>query len=374
MISRQAACTRLRVNIAAPVACGTRAHDGEILAARVLDPRLDARGDEALGGGDAHTLHPVRAAGPSVSGRPSARFAFCIAWPAAPLPRLSSAATTIVRPLGGSAKTPSSTRVGVHDALDLRDDALRQHRARPASPRTPPRAGRARSRPRRRRRNRSRAGRGGSAAGAGRSAGAKPSIMLHLEHVPVAADRVRLVVLEHRARERRLARRAARARDARLRVDDDARRVDDVRERREREHRGGRVAAGVRDQAAGRRLQLGQRVAPVGLRLGLRVLEAVPLRIERGVGDPVRAGEVDDDAVGRRIERRGALVRRGTRRGRRRRSRRPRRSSRASAASRSVPGAGRARSRACRPASRCRARRTSSPGWLSTRSSVSWPV
>ena len=35
---------------------------------------------------------------PAVSGRPSMRLAACTAWPAAPLPRLSSAATTTARP------------------------------------------------------------------------------------------------------------------------------------------------------------------------------------------------------------------------------------------------------------------------------------
>ena len=38
------------------------------------------------------------------------------------------------------------------------------------------------------------------------------------------------------------------------------------------------------------------------------MLEAVPLRIERGVVEPVRAREVDDDGVGRRLERRRPLV------------------------------------------------------------------
>ena len=40
---------------------------------------------------------------PAVSGRPSMRLAFWMAWPAAPLPRLSMAATTVARPVRGSA-------------------------------------------------------------------------------------------------------------------------------------------------------------------------------------------------------------------------------------------------------------------------------
>ena len=38
------------------------------------------------------------------------------------------------------------------------------------------------------------------------------------------------------------------------------------------------------------------------------MLEAVPGGVERGVGEPVRAGEVDDDRAGGRLERRGPLV------------------------------------------------------------------
>src|SRR3954471_20395234 len=39
------------------------------------------------------------------------------------------------------------------------------------------------------------------------------------------------------------------------------------------------------------------------------MLEAVPLRVERRVRDPVRARQVDDHAVGRRLELGGAPVR-----------------------------------------------------------------
>ena len=38
------------------------------------------------------------------------------------------------------------------------------------------------------------------------------------------------------------------------------------------------------------------------------MLEAVPLRVERGVLQPVRPGEIDDDRTGRRLERGRPLV------------------------------------------------------------------
>ena len=40
----------------------------------------------------------------------------------------------------------------------------------------------------------------------------------------------------------------------------------------------------------------------------MRVLEAVPGRIESRIGEPVRAAQVDDDGAVRRLERGGALV------------------------------------------------------------------
>ena len=83
-----------------------RADDGEI-EPLAPDARGDAGGDEALGRGDAHTSTPASRS-PAVSGRPSARFAFCTACPAAPLPRLSIAQTTIRVPVARSVKTPSS--------------------------------------------------------------------------------------------------------------------------------------------------------------------------------------------------------------------------------------------------------------------------
>src|SRR5581483_7157026 len=74
---------------------------------RLADAGVDAGCGEALRGGHAHTSTPLRRR-PAVSSRPSARFAFWSAWPAAPLPRLSRAQTTTVRPVARSAKTPIS--------------------------------------------------------------------------------------------------------------------------------------------------------------------------------------------------------------------------------------------------------------------------
>src|SRR5579864_8694971 len=82
-----------------------RAHDREIAPLAAADADGDTRRLEAFGSGDAHTRTPCSRS-PAVSGRPKARFAFCTAWPAAPLPRLSIAQiTTVVSPF---ANTPIS--------------------------------------------------------------------------------------------------------------------------------------------------------------------------------------------------------------------------------------------------------------------------
>ena len=97
-----------------------------------------------------------------------------------------------------------------------------------------------------------------------------------LRRVAVRADRVRREVLEHEAGVRRRLQRLAGAGDAGLRVDDRA--VDRAGERDEREQRGGRVAAGVRDQRALRREELGQAVAP---RAGRRAVPGLRPRRRR---------------------------------------------------------------------------------------------
>ena len=79
-----------------------------------------------LRGGDAHTSTPVRRR-PAVSSSPSARFAFCTALPAAPLPRLSIAQTTIGAARRAILVERDLGRVGVLHARELRRDALVEH-------------------------------------------------------------------------------------------------------------------------------------------------------------------------------------------------------------------------------------------------------
>ena len=80
------------------------------------------------------TPTPRASRSPAVSSSPSARFAFCTAWPAAPLPRLSSA--QIDDRLAGGAVLEHAELGGVRplDARELRRDAVGQeaHDARPA--------------------------------------------------------------------------------------------------------------------------------------------------------------------------------------------------------------------------------------------------
>ena len=118
-----------------------RADDGEV-EPLAPDARVDARGREPLRGRDAHTSTPDSRS-PAVSGRPSARFAFCTAWPAAPLPRLSSAQTTIARPGRAVGEDADLGAVRALDARELGRDPRPAARSRRASPRTPPRARRA---------------------------------------------------------------------------------------------------------------------------------------------------------------------------------------------------------------------------------------
>src|SRR5581483_1495793 len=72
-----------------------RADEREVRAA-AADAGRDARRLEAPGRGDAHTRTPDRRS-PAVSAKPNRWLTFWIACPAAPLPRLSIAQTTIVR-------------------------------------------------------------------------------------------------------------------------------------------------------------------------------------------------------------------------------------------------------------------------------------
>src|SRR2546430_12047580 len=75
---------------------------GHVRLAGLLQPGRHAGGPETQGGGDAQGDTPC-AVRPAVSGSPSMRLAIWIAWPAAPLTRLSRAQTTTARPACGSA-------------------------------------------------------------------------------------------------------------------------------------------------------------------------------------------------------------------------------------------------------------------------------
>src|SRR5204863_7942533 len=83
-----------------------RTHDRQIKAL-AADPRLDRARCEASRRSDAHTNTPAWRS-PAVSFQPKARFAFWIACPAAPLPRLSSAQMTTARPVERSSYTAIS--------------------------------------------------------------------------------------------------------------------------------------------------------------------------------------------------------------------------------------------------------------------------
>ncbi len=88
----------------------------------------------------------------------------------------------------------------------------------------------------------------------------------------------------------------------RLRVHDDAGRLDLGRDRPEREQDSRRVAAGIGDETPARRAQLRETVRPRPERPRSRVLEPVPVAIHLRVGEAVCAGQVDDDAAHRRLE------------------------------------------------------------------------
>ena len=106
-------------------AVAERADHGEVL---LLAPNacMHPRRGEALRCGDAHTSTPF-SRNPAVSSRPSARFAFCTAWPAAPLPRLSSAQMTIEVPVALVGEDADLRSVGALHARKLRRHAVRQH-------------------------------------------------------------------------------------------------------------------------------------------------------------------------------------------------------------------------------------------------------
>src|SRR5690606_16332335 len=82
--------------------------EGDVAVPAVLEPGDDAGGAEALRGGDVQGETPI-VVRPSSSGRPRARLALCTAPPAVPLVRLSTAATTTMRPASSSRATCTRT-------------------------------------------------------------------------------------------------------------------------------------------------------------------------------------------------------------------------------------------------------------------------
>ena len=80
-----------------------RGHDGDVVRLGRLDAGVAADGDEALRRVDAHGYTPAIGS-PVVSGSPSAALAHWIAWPDAPLTRLSSAHKESTQPVRGSTR------------------------------------------------------------------------------------------------------------------------------------------------------------------------------------------------------------------------------------------------------------------------------
>ena len=98
---------------------------GHVGRAAGLEPGGDAGGPEAAGAVTLMARIPS-AARPVVSGRPSIRLAHCTAWPAAPLPRLSIALTTMTRPGVGVQLGLQVHRVGAERGRGVRLPAVRQ--------------------------------------------------------------------------------------------------------------------------------------------------------------------------------------------------------------------------------------------------------
>ena len=131
-------------------------------------------------------------------------------------------------------------------------------------------------------------------------------LLLDLRDMAVAAEAVRLHALVDLAEHQVGLRLAARARDAALGVDHEVLDQARARERRERQERGGRVAAGRADDGDRRvderlelgPVELGQAVDRDVEEVGVRVLEAVPARVVGGVAEAEVGPEVDDRGAG----------------------------------------------------------------------------
>ena len=118
-------------------------------------------------------------------------------------------------------------------------------------------------------------------------------LLLDLGDVPVAADAVRLHALVDLAEHQVGLGLATGARDAALGIDHEVADQPGARQRREREERRGRVAAGRaddRDRGVDQgcelgAVELGQAVDGLVEEVGPRVLEAVPARVVGGVAE-----------------------------------------------------------------------------------------
>ena len=103
-----------------------RAHEREVAPAALADAAVRRRSaTKPLAAVTLITSTPASRR-PSVSSRPSARFAFCTAWPAAPLPRLSIAQIDDGVARRAVLEDADLGIVGVLDARELGHDALRQ--------------------------------------------------------------------------------------------------------------------------------------------------------------------------------------------------------------------------------------------------------
>ena len=270
---------------------GRRARDREV-ELRVSDPRVDAGGDEALRSGDAHTGTPARRRPCSlVETERKVRVLDGLAGSA--LAEVVECADDDRRAGGAILEHADLGRVRALHARQLRRGAVGKHahdRARRVRGLEQPAHVLVGAQVTRRQ----------EAAPHGQEVGdeadGKAELLRYLGRVAVRADGVGRDVLEHEAGMGARLQRPARSRDARLGVDDDTRLIDGSGERSERQQRGGRVAARVRDQVPDGWRELREPVAP---RTGG---DAVPLGRKGRVDESVRAGEVDHDRVGRRID------------------------------------------------------------------------
>ena len=120
-----------------------------------------------------------------------------------------------------------------------------------------------------------------------------------LRMVAMALDAVRLEVVGSLGEQKSHLRLAARAGDAGLAVGDQVRGVDDagLEQRQEAELHGGRIAAGIADDARaliGVAVDLGQAVDRLLEEVGAGVRHPVPLLEHRGILEPEIRGEIDD--------------------------------------------------------------------------------